>query len=174
MTTVVGHKVSIAKAAEHFEVSRQSLSKQVKKLEAENRLVVERKGRQRLVDLQALAKLRGETLAPTSPADAGGIGDLKRKQAQTDLELAQMKLAKQRGELVSIKDLETALVDCGKTISQNWLQLFQIADEIAAAAAKGGADAVRKILKAHGRKGLDTITAELTRVVGEDNGGEGS
>jgi monoamine oxidase len=183
-----GGLVTVAEAARQFQISRQAMTKQVNQFESAGQLVVVTRGRQRLVNLDDLRRVRDAVTDPvqqqraagqSAGAGVSGQGDLpargagdynsartERERAQA--EIAKMNLAERRGELRSVREVEAAVIACGEIITREWLTLPQFADELAAAATKHGADGVRKALKQIGRDGMQRISDALEKLAGNE------
>jgi monoamine oxidase len=180
--------VTVAEAARRFDISRQAMTKQVNQFESAGHLVVVTRGRQRLVNMDDLRRVRDAAIDPVQQqraagqsAGAGnhdkdgeaarGAGDYnsartERERAQA--EIAKLNLAERQGQLRSVHDIEAAVIACGEIITREWLTLPQFADELAAAASKHGADGVRKALKQIGRDGMQRISTALEKLAGNE------
>jgi hypothetical protein len=175
--------VTIAEAARRSGVSRQVLTKQVNEFEAGGHLQVKKDGRKRLVDFDALAKLRSQMLDPVQQSRSPGQAAAKNTPApdsyqsvrtereRAELQRAQIKLAKEQGQVRDIDEVNAAVIDCGKLISRQWMMLPQFADELAVIGDKAGSDGVRKRLKQIAQSGLQEISDELAKLVAPDISG---
>lgn len=88
-------------------------------------------------------------------------------------ELARLELEEKKGELVSRREIEDAMVSAGRRIRQGLDAVASWADELDAAARNGGTNAVRSVLKDKMRGLQDLIADSLVSMqddtVGEDD-----
>ena len=110
--------------------------------------------------------------AQADPATAGNNATLTRARTASEAHRAQLlrlELDERRGRLIPVTGVEAALVNAGETIVRVIDQLPTEADDIAAAVAKGGAAAVRQLLKEIARRMRERIADALVINDGDGN-----
>ena len=183
-----GEAITVADLARRIGVSRQIVHRQVKALEADGRLRVDRVGRKLMVDPAAFEAARSLVKDParaaqtkakpavdtTPPANSPEVADksyqdLRRERERYDMQLKRLQYQRERGEVVPIKDVEQALIDCGHRIVGQFELAMQWSEELTAAAKKGGVAAVRTLLRAKVAIQRESVTRELAAAIADDD-----
>jgi hypothetical protein len=121
--------------------------------------------------------IEGPAAAPqrpvqADPAAASNNATLTRARTASEAHRAQLlrlELDERRGRLIPVTGVEAALVNAGETIVRVIDQLPTEADDIAGAVAKGGAAAVRQLLKEIARRMRERIADALVINDGDGN-----
>lgn len=190
-----GETVTVADLARRMGVSRQIVSRQVKALERDGTLSVERVGRKVMVDPAAFEAARANVRDPArasrskakpavktelpledEPAAAEGdtFQDIRKERERYELAIRKLQYERERGLVVPIADLEQAVVDCGHKIVRQLELPLQWAEELVALAKKkGGVAEVRKFLRAKIAEQREIVSRDLVAAIaGEDDGGD--
>lgn len=129
------------------------------------------------------AAIAGESPAPTlddavaanvggaakAEADPSYTKELTRK-AGYDADLKKMQLQQQRGELLEIADVQSAMERCAEAVVRDIDQLPAFADDLAAAVASGGVPALRELLKVKARELRERLRRSMTTLaIGQDD-----
>ncbi|PTW53908.1 MarR family protein [Breoghania corrubedonensis] len=182
--------VGVRQLAEMKGVSHPAISKRLRRFEEAGLVTVRREGRRTLVNVAQWdaaadevtdpARLAGaETTRQMSAemdatnADAPTGSNTKAysyqqaRKAEYDADLKEIELAKQRGQLLPIAEVEDAMIRCAESLVRAIDQLPAGADDLAAAVSRGGVPALRDALKIKARE-LRLKLAEKMRLLGED------
>lgn len=190
MLTVDDQRMTVAALARARGVSKQIVSRQVKALERDGLITVERRGQRVLVDPAQFEAARSQVSDPAraefakakpavdttrplpdDPEDAT-FQAVRRQREQYQMELTKLQLDRERGEVIAIRDIEQALVDCGHRIAQSFDQLGQYTDELVSLAKDGGANKVRAFLREKSFEMRDSITRHLAAAAARAAGGK--
>lgn len=185
--------VSLSRLAEMRGVSRQAVSKRIKRLKGEGHQITRGAGRSLEVSVAAYDQACGDTgdahkqraadTARSRIAEPGGSsGKLSEAQARKvahEADLRALELAGKRGNVVPIKGphgIEQALVEVAGAMLRRISRLPNIAADVAAAAANGGEFAVRKALREEMRAIQTGISDAMARLIakGEAEESQGS
>jgi DNA-binding transcriptional ArsR family regulator len=182
-----GHWVTVAELARLRNVSRQTISEKVSRLEKEGRVKTRLEGRARYVDLAAYDRAVGfvgdasrEIGAQTKKADAtsstlqptGALRDAQADRAQYEARLKALDYAERTRQLVPIKGdqgIENALVKVSDKIVRDLETPMTWASELMDAA-REGEPAMRRVLRAKIRALRLKVGEHLMELAGE--GGE--
>lgn len=148
---------SIGQIADRDGVSKQAVSKQVKRYIERGELQHERDANNRVtaVNFVQYDKLRGRfgdsakqrvVREPDAPSD-GSLDQARLLKARADAEMARLNIAERRGEVIRKDLMAEAIVRVGEDI-RRLLTLQNDADDLAAAMARGGPREMRAHLKA--------------------------
>lgn len=161
-------------------ISKQAVSKRLKKFEAAGLVKPERHGvaiKVRLAEWDHAAKdtthpsrfaVEDEEPARTAPAAAStGYSAEQARRARYDADLKEIELRERRGELVQVRDVEQAMVACAEELARAIDQLPARADDIVAALQKGGAAGVRDVLKGIAREQRAALAESMRLKAGE-------
>lgn len=173
---------SIASIAKRDGVSKQAVSKSVKKLAERNGLAVERNPIGHIVSVnvadydrlrgrfgdpskaQAPASARPQAPHPVSPAES--YDEALRTKTWLEAERKRLDLEEQKGNLVRVSRVGDAVAACGEAIVHVVDRLPNIADELAVAFTRDGVHGLRLALKAHARRQRGEIAEQLASVAG--------
>lgn len=143
-------------------VSKQAITKTVRKLAEEKALEVERDDRGRIVRFNVAQYdfLRGKVGDPskdqrpekpepsTAPADSrAGYNDALTQKTIYEAETRRLALEEQIGKLVRVEELSDAVSECGATIAASIGQLQNATDALATAMTQNGVHGLRVELK---------------------------
>ncbi|SHE67545.1 MarR family protein [Kaistia soli DSM 19436] len=182
-----GLHVSVSELARMKGLSKQAISKRLGRLVEDGLIRTHVRGREKVVslaewdtvtrDVTDPAKVAGartrsgrnlsaEPIADgaTSPEDAARSPSYNReltRKAGYDADLKEIELRKQRGELRTVQDIQAAATKVGETLVRLIEQLPTHADDIATAHGRGGASAVRDLLKAKARGMREAVVQAL-------------
>lgn len=121
--------------------------------------------------IEAGIDLRRNQGDPQSPADRSSksaYDDASAREKNAKAELAEMELARRRGELVPACELADATAQVATTIAQNIAALKRICGKLYAAAQAGGEDAVRLTLSDEVDLVTEAVRQGLAKLVNED------
>lgn len=110
--------------------------------------------------------------APAAPAVDSPTGTYTAAQArdkQYQADLREIQLAEKKGEILLVVDVAQAMADAAEIIVRRIQQIPALADEIAAAVAKGGADGARRELKAISNSICQSVADALSDAMAKDN-----
>lgn len=171
--------VSVTELAEIKRVSPQAISKRLKGLEARGAIASSRRGRAKVVRLAEWDQATDDTTDPArllQPAAAAAVAATEEKPAgpvdgtyaaeaarakRYEADLKQIALQKELGQLVAVQDVEAAMVRCAEALVRGIDMLPHWTDDFAAAFAKGGAPALRDMLKAKARELRATLSDRM-------------
>jgi len=114
-----------------------------------------------------LRRNQGDPQAPADRSSKSAYDDASAREKNAKAELAEMELARRRGELVPVSDLADAGVQVATTIAQHVAALKQISGKLYAASQAGGEDAVRLILLEEIDRVTEAIREGLQKLVNE-------
>jgi DNA-binding Lrp family transcriptional regulator len=152
--------MSVSDIARAKGVSKEAVSKRVKRFEADGLLQTETRGQQKLVPLAEYDRLVGETTdfgrvrRPAEPPAARrstaedpvrAVEDARRARYQADRE--EIELKKLLGAIVLTDDVERAMTRCAEVMVRAIDTLPRRAEDLAAAVAKDGVPGARAVLK---------------------------
>ncbi len=186
--------VGVRQLAEMKGVSHPAISKRLRRFEEAGLVTVRREGRKTLVNvaqwdsaadevtdparLAGAATTRQMSAEPDAGATAANAGPgstntsaysyQQARKAQYDADLKEIELAKQRGQLLPIADVEDAMIRCAESLVRAIDQLPAGADDLAAAVSRGGVPALRDALKTKARD-LRQQLAQNMKILGEDD-----
>ena len=146
--------------ADRDKISKQAVTKQVRRLADEHGLAVERDGRGRITKLNvvqydALRQRFGDASkvqAPKQPKAearmpaADSRDEAMRRSAWIEAERARLSLDELTGKLVRVADIAAAIAACGEAIAEIIDRLPNAADDLAAAVARDGSHGLRQAL----------------------------
>jgi DNA-binding Lrp family transcriptional regulator len=170
--------MSVSDIARAKGVSKEAVSKRVKRFEADGLLQTEMRGQHKLVPLAEYDRLVGETTdfgrvrrpaeAPASRRSTAddpvrAIEDARRARYQADRE--EIELKKLLGEIVLTADVVRSMTRCAEVMVRVIDALPRFAEEIAAAVAKDGVPGARGVLKQMAYEQRAKLAEEL-RLVG--------
>lgn len=174
---------SIGQIAERDGVSKQAVSKTVKRLVDAHGLQVARDPRDRIVSVNVAAydHLRAQFADPSkaqapkkTPAPdelplprADTYDEARRQQAWIAAERERLSLGELKKDLVRVAGVIEAVSDCGTEIARIVDRLPQAADDLAAAVGRDGAHGVRVALKNLAQKMREDIAAALAAIAGQ-------
>ena len=178
---------SITQIAEREGVSKQAISKAVKRLAAHNGLTVERdaRGHIKAVNVALYDHLRGQYRDPSkdqrpAPTSANGkaggkadervadsLDEASRQRAWLAAERERIALAEDKGKLLRAAGVADALVSAGADIAHILDRGVNATDELAAAVARDGVHGLRVGLKKLFGRMRGDIADALAKVAGE-------
>lgn len=177
----------IGRIAERDGVTKQAISKQVKRLVGQHALVVERdrQGRIAAVNVAEYDHLRGRfgdpskaqapapspvailaqadlPLAPAqSPASPESYDEALRQKTWIAAEKSRLELDELKGELLRAGAVDAAVLRCGEDIARIIDRLPNAADDLAVAVARDGVHGLRVTLKALARRMRTDVAAAM-------------
>lgn len=164
---------TISQVAERDGVSRQAVSKSVRRLAEENGLAVDRDGQGRITALNIADydALRGRFADPSkaqAPAPARGEGEdgesyneALRRKTWYEAERRRIDLDTLKGELIEVRKITEALSIAAEEIVRLVDRLPNLADDLAAAVAREGSHGGRVVLRQHAARLRAEISASL-------------
>lgn len=188
---------AIGRIAERDGVTKQAVSKHVKRLVEQHALSVERDGQGRIaaVNVAEYDHLRGRfgdpskaqapapaagadqvdlPLAPTKPANPESYDEAIRQKTWLAAEKSRLELAELKGELLRASAVAGAVVRCGEDIARIIDRLPNAADDLAVAVARDGVHGLRVTLKNLARRmridvaaAMDTLAKAPTEAAAE-------
>lgn len=163
--------------ADRDKISKQAVTKQVRRLADEHGLLVERDGRGRITKLNVVQydSLRqrfgdaSKTQAPKPPAEArkpaaDSRDEAMRRTAWIEAERARLSLDELTGKLVRVADIIAAVAACGEAIAEIIERLPNAADDLAAAVARDGSHGLRLALAGEAHRLRGEIASKLRAV----------
>ena len=156
--------VTISQLARLIGMSRQAVHKRVRKLEQDEKIEVRRRGKSVLVDVSAFRSAVDATADPDRGDQPPSYSDAKRRKVEVELAIKEIELARRRGELLSVRDVETAAMAAGRRIAARLEGMTQWADELVSLAHKHGADGVRQFLKSKAGSMRESAAADLESI----------
>jgi len=176
--------LSVSEVARMKGVSKEAVSKRVKRFEAQGLIATRTERGQKLVPLAEydrlidettdFAKLRGETAPAAARAPARSTDENpvyvqeQARKLRYEADLKQIALKRQLGEIVAIADVERAMARCAEVIVRRIDRLPGLADELAGAVGKGGVDAARAWLRDTARDLRQALADSMRLLEGEE------
>jgi hypothetical protein len=169
-----------AEVAARDGISKQAVTKQVRKLADEKGLEVERDGRERIIKFNVAQydhlrdksgdpskDQRPDSPEPDAPApavvpDRGSYTDALTEKTRYEAERRRLDLEEQVGNLVKVAEIASAVDECGVEIVSVVRRLSNEADALCTAIARDGAHGARVELKKIETKMLGEIAALLS------------
>ena len=198
-----GFRVSVTELAEIKGVSKQAISKRLRRLVDEGRISTSRRGIELMVsladwdtvtgDLTNPAKLAGRDTAreirgegavadrrppetPDAVKDPSYTQELTRK-AGYEADLKEIEVRRRKGELLDATEVTDAMTRCAEAIIRDLDRLPAYADDLADVVAKRGAQGLREELRKTARALRETLARSMSLLAGGDDAddqGEGS
>lgn len=187
--------VTVAELARRKDITRQTASEKVAKLESEGRIQTRRDGRSRLVELASYDRAVGQVgnasremgaetrrdldgrsdVAPSSPQGPAAppanaaLRDAQTERARYDAQLKALELAERTGAVVPVKGdhgVETALVKVAEKMLRDLNAPLQWVTEIMSAA-REGEPALRRLLRTKIREQRGKVASSLMELAGD-------
>jgi len=177
-------RVSVTELARIKGVSKQAISKRLKRYEEEGRIASQRHGGEVTISLAEWDTVAGEVTDPAKLAGADstkilrGEGDEARqtrdptytkevaRRAGYEADLKEIELRKKKGELVEVAAVVEAMTRCAEAIVRDLDRLPAHAEDLADVVARGGAPGLREQLKKIVRELRETLARSMS-VLGE-------
>ena len=176
--------VTISELAKRLGVTIGPVSRRVARLEASGLLSARVEGARKLVDFAAfqaaVARVedapraangrlaRGGSGAASAPADGPSLLSEQTRKAKAQADLAEMQVAKLRGELVEVAEIALAMEKAGGRLARGVDGIVSKADEWAAIVGREGSAGLRMALKAYARELRERLAADMTAGGGAD------
>lgn len=186
--TVDGLRVSAAEIARLKGVSRQAISKRLRRYVDDGLLQKDAAGKVSLAEWDTVtqeatdpARLLGSD-TPVEPAEIGAPAAVKEprddsyqrqkaRAAQYDADLKEIQLRKEQGRLLPIEGVTAAMARCAEVLVRDIDRLPAKADDLATAVSRNGAAGLREALKGVAREMREHVAANM-RLLAEDETGD--